>query len=67
MKGLGKWYSISAKVLAVLFVIVAWALNGRNSWGYTGWDLIQIGIFIMGTGFPIDFSKWLEKLKSGGG
>lgn len=61
----GKELSLFSKILAGVFVVVAWILSAVFRWEVATWDIIQIGIFMALIFSPVDVSLWLEKFKKG--
>ncbi len=57
-KTISKW----GKVIAMVWVVCAYVLNGAFGWGFQTWDIIYIGAFLAVSVGPIDLSIWLDKI-----
>lgn len=56
-----KTISQVSKIVAVLFVVIAFVLKAILAWSVPTLDIIWVGAFIMLAFSPIDVSIWLEK------
>lgn len=63
MGSLGKTLSLASKAFAILFVVVAFILNGVFGWGYEPGSIIAVGGFIAGAFLPVDVSKVVSNAK----
>ena len=57
-KTISKW----GKVVAIIWVVAAFVLNGIFGWALQTWDIIYIGLFVAVMVSPIDMSIWLDKI-----
>lgn len=57
-KSISKW----GKVVAMVWVVLAFVANGLFKLGFELRDIIYVGLFIAVMVSPIDLSIWLDKI-----
>ena len=67
MKISGKQFSLGAKALAIIYVITATILGAIFKWDTPVADHIKVGIFIAGTGLPVDASMITKNIRGTSG
>lgn len=57
-----KHVSLWLKIAGAVAIAAGFALNGIFGWGYSGWDIVTVGIAIAALGAPVDLSMVLSNL-----